>query len=150
MTATDKLVENHLAHFGIKGMKWGVRRKRGSDGRVGGDSSDSSSESSGTSSGSKGGKTKAKKVKVGDLSDAELREAVNRMNLEKQYKQLAAEKAAATQSVGSKATKFIIDSGVSIATSQGKRAANAYVGHLIDQQLKSKGINTGKKKKKKK
>lgn len=26
--------EDFLAHYGVKGMKWGVRRKRGSDGRV--------------------------------------------------------------------------------------------------------------------
>lgn len=28
--------EEFLAHYGVKGMKWGVRRKRGADGRVSG------------------------------------------------------------------------------------------------------------------
>lgn len=32
---TELTYENYLAHHGIKGMRWGVRRKEGSDGTVG-------------------------------------------------------------------------------------------------------------------
>lgn len=32
--ATNDAIKEHLAHYGVKGMKWGIRRKRGSDGRV--------------------------------------------------------------------------------------------------------------------
>lgn len=151
MPDTAQMVEQHLAHFGIKGMKWGVRRKRGPDGRVqGGDSSNSSSDTSKPKkSRRKGGKSQAKKVKVGDLSDVELKEAVARMQLEKQYKQLVAEQNAAQLTRGQKLTKAVISSGTDIAASQSKRAANAYVGHLVDQQMKKAGINSKKKKKKK-
>lgn len=56
-----------LAHYGVKGMKWGVRRKRGSDGKA----------SAGT-----------EKPKAKDLSDDELRKAVSRMQMERQYNDL--------------------------------------------------------------
>lgn len=31
---SDKIPDDVLAHYGIKGMKWGVTRQRGSNGRV--------------------------------------------------------------------------------------------------------------------
>ena len=34
---TELTYDNYLAHYGIKGMRWGVRRKTGSDGTVTGD-----------------------------------------------------------------------------------------------------------------
>jgi len=52
-----------LAHFGVKGMRWGVRRQRGSDGRV-------------------------KRAKASSLSDEELRNTVKRMQLERNYRDL--------------------------------------------------------------
>ena len=130
--------DNILAHHGIKGMRWGIRRPRGADGTVGG--SGSSSKSSKTVEIAKKGargfgkaslatgkgaykagratakvtykgaskanqfrkaqkakkelkeslnqKTKTKGVNVKNLSDQELRDFVNRLNLEKQYLQL--------------------------------------------------------------
>jgi hypothetical protein len=63
-TMTGDLV---LEHYGIKGMKWGVRRSRSelSEGRAG------------------LGRAKAK-----DLSDDDLKKAVSRMNMEQQYNKM--------------------------------------------------------------
>jgi hypothetical protein len=60
----DELV---LEHYGIKGMRWGVRRSRSelSEGRAG------------------LGRAKAK-----DLSDDDLKKAVSRMNMEQQYNKM--------------------------------------------------------------
>lgn len=56
-----------LEHYGVKGMKWGVRRNRSSSPkRSGGDP----------------------KKGIKSLSDAELQRRVNRLNLEKQYSSL--------------------------------------------------------------
>ena len=99
-----------LAHYGIKGMRWGVRRKRGKGGRVEGGSS-SKSESS--------------KPK----SDAELREAVNRMQLQKQYKDL---NAALNPKKESKAVKMATQIMTNVATQQGTRILNNQVGNLLD------------------
>jgi hypothetical protein len=63
-TMTGELI---LEHFGVKGMKWGVRRSR-------------KELSAGRSS---LGKAKAK-----DMSDDDLKRAVNRMNMEQQYNRM--------------------------------------------------------------
>lgn len=81
-----------LYHFGIKGMKWGIRRFQNKNGSLtaagkkryqkGEQASDEKTPSSSGSSRSKS---------ISELSDAELRTRINRLNLEKQYKQLISE-----------------------------------------------------------
>jgi hypothetical protein len=61
-------VDNFLAHYGKKGMKWGVKK-----------ASVSQEHSS---------VKKLRKSKAKSLTDAELKQAIGRMNLEKQYKDL--------------------------------------------------------------
>lgn len=61
---------NYLAHYGILGMKWGVRRKSRTP------SADSA-------------KVKAiRKKKIDEMSNQDLRDANTRLQLESQYKQL--------------------------------------------------------------
>ena len=60
------ITEDFIAHFGVRGMKWGIRKK----------------------SSSKGKSTKGKSKKVSDMSDEELRKKVGRLSMEKQYKTL--------------------------------------------------------------
>lgn len=66
--------EDFLQHFGVKGMKWGVRR---------------SVPASSDAQKSLDVRAKAKSGKVKSLSNAELQLAINRMNLEQQFKRLA-------------------------------------------------------------
>lgn len=73
--------EAFLAHYGILGMKWGVRRPVGPDGRV--------LRGSAARKYKKEQKVTAKyEKKVSSLSDKELRERINRLNMEKQYETL--------------------------------------------------------------
>lgn len=78
---------NHIQHHGILGMKWGVRRYQNRDGSL-------------TTAGKKRRRSlssedyhedykKAHTPKsVKTMSDAELRNRINRLNMEKQYSQL--------------------------------------------------------------
>lgn len=79
---SDVGVDNFLAHFGIRGMKWGVRRAEGSDGTV--------------STGVKEGKVsdaaqahaiaaKAKSQGLDSLSNVEMKALITRLKLETQY-----------------------------------------------------------------
>lgn len=94
-----------LQHYGIKGMRWGVRRKEGADGRVAKSNQVKSrsgspillDEGSGQYKTARGTpvaadavvararQAQAKAQGSDSLSTKELQELVNRMNLEKQY-----------------------------------------------------------------
>ena len=70
-------MKQEIKHFGIPGMKWGVRRNRkGSSARTSRESSDSKRARS------------LKKKKVSELSNDELRKLNDRLQLEKNYKSL--------------------------------------------------------------
>jgi hypothetical protein len=69
-------VEDFLQHFGVKGMKWGQHRK-------------SKLPASSDAQKSLDIRAKAKTNKAKSLTNAELQLAINRMNLEQQFKRLA-------------------------------------------------------------
>ena len=81
----DQTLDDILAHYGVKGMKWGVRRRR-DDG--GGKSSAPKHKVSDDAQAAKDFKTRAKSGGTDTLSNKELQHLVNRMNLEQQYSRL--------------------------------------------------------------
>lgn len=76
---------SELKHWGILGMKWGVRRYRNRDGTLTKAGKRRYSADKAT-----GGST-PKPKKAYEMTDDELRKAISRMQLEKQYIQLANE-----------------------------------------------------------
>lgn len=91
-----------LIHYGVKGMRWGVRTK--------GRTSESSSDNTKSAKKTK----KAAKPDVKKLSDQELRDRLSRLNMEKQYRDLVG-----TQPVfnGRKAvTSILQNSGTAVGT----------------------------------
>ena len=62
-----RMGHSELMHFGVKGMKWGVRKKRIKDAKRW---------------------TSKKQAKIDGMSDDQLKKANNRLRLEKEYKQL--------------------------------------------------------------
>lgn len=119
-------MEYRLYHHGIKGQKWGVRRFRNPDGTL-------------TPAGKKRAKTlsdsarvkQIRKKKISQMSNEELRDANNRLQLERQYKDLTKKK-----SVGKKAVQtFVATAGTIVAVETAfktyKRVGEAVVKKMI-------------------
>lgn len=77
-------VDNFLAHYGVKGMRWGNRNV----------SKEPASKDAQTALDLR---ARAKTSKVKALSNKELQDAINRMNLEQQFKRLATNEKPAVQ-----------------------------------------------------
>ena len=107
--------EDFLDHYGTKGMKWGVRRRRNERNRAK------------TFGGDKSTKKNAK-----DLSDQELRDILNRMQMERQYKQLSN---SGRTSAGKEFAKSIV---LNIARQQISNAANAGINAGIRKAMNKK------------
>lgn len=120
------IVNGELYHWGIKGMKWGVRRYQNPDGTL-------------TPAGKKryGGEEihedykrvhDGKSVKV--MSDKELRERNNRLNMEQQYAQMTKKK-----SQGKKIVQGVIATAGTLAALEGASKTYAKYGRKIVEGL---------------
>lgn len=111
--------ENALAHYGIKGMRWGVRRTDKQIARAA--SADHNTASA--------ARDKARKGGVKTLSNAELKTLVERMNLEQQYAKVV------PPSTGAKFTraggKFVGDVMLNVGKQQATRIANDQATKLL-------------------
>lgn len=106
-----------LYHFGIKGMKWGIRRYQNKDGSLTAAGKKRYSESEGekketstkTSTSTTERSSTSRPKTVSEMNDTELRERVNRLNLEKQYRRLMEESASNDSQQVSAGKKFVKD-----------------------------------------
>ena len=104
-------MSNELTHYGVLGMRWGRRKGTTS-------SQDKTSDDHKR-------KVSLKKKKLSELTNAELRELTNRMQLEKQYKDLNR----SNVSAGRKVVKDIVGGAA-------KQTASNYISKYM-----SKGID---------
>jgi hypothetical protein len=91
-------LDDDLAHAGVKGMRWGVRKDRSENG---------------TPRLSRKDAAKAKKEEVKGLSDDELRRRINRIQMEKQYSQLTTPQTSKGKQI---AQEIILNTGKQLAS----------------------------------
>ena len=91
----DRILFSHeLMHHGVKGMKWGVRKDRSISGRSIGKAAKSAASSvtnrAKNITGSRSSKAlkAARKKNIDEMSNQELQEVINRLNLERNYRSL--------------------------------------------------------------
>lgn len=122
------MTENELLHYGVLGMKWGVKKARKSSDTVdetrkksntqNSNTQKSNTQNSNTKQQSKKFVTKKQKRKqimedLNSMSDKELRERLNRMQMEQQYiRMMTPEKSAAKKQV----EQFLINEGRNLAS----------------------------------
>jgi hypothetical protein len=101
----DREFEAILAHYGVKGQKWGVIRKGRQAAKA------------------KAKQNEVKKAAAKKLSDAELKKAVARMELERNYNRLMKERADAERSSLKRGTDWV----AGVMGKAGQNAIRSYI-----------------------
>lgn len=76
-------MSDYISHYGIKGMRWGIRRYQNKDGSLTQEGKRRYNKSEDAEE-----VERIRKKKISEMSNKELETAVRRMNLERQYKDL--------------------------------------------------------------
>lgn len=111
------MVDDVLTHFGIPGMRWGRRKARSAAPKKPPVRKPPTPDEL---------PVPKKKIRTNDLSDADLRTAIARIQMEKQYAQLTAKK----KSVGRKVVEEVL-------LNAGKQVATTYVAKYMDKGVAS-------------
>lgn len=133
---------SELYHYGIVGMKWGVRRYQNPDGSL---------TAAGQARYTYNERKKSLK-NVSNMSDDEIKKSVNRMNLEKQYRRATKENLKDTKedmnsglkTAGKVAAAAAIGTGAVLLTKKALKSANSYnnisktISNLSTKELASK------------
>ena len=126
-------MNNNLQHHGIKGQKWGVRRFQNKDGSLtlAGRKRQKQNDGPIHEDHSKSHDTKS----VKSMSDKELRDRINRLNMERQYAQLTATE----KSMGKKmVSEVLLNVGRELAKEYLKNYAKKSIEEALKRSVKGK------------
>ena len=124
-------MNNNLQHHGIKGQKWGIRRFQNKDGSLTPAGRKRQKQDNGPihEDYSKSHDTKS----VKSMSDKELRDRINRLNMERQYAQLTATE----KSIGRKiVSEVLLNVGKELAKDYLKNYAKKGIEELLKRKVK--------------
>ena len=109
----EKDSDSDIMHFGVLGMKWGVRRKKNSVSRK-----EQKKRANKKTSRDYNETEFLRKRKVKSLSNAQLKKAIARMQLEKQYKDLSKNDKNKLQKFGEKFLKDLMTSSTQVVVNE--------------------------------
>jgi len=114
MTLEKETGKNFIEHFGVKGMRWGVSRSKAAIAKDGGGDKGESNKAKAPAAkkASTAGNSRNPKKSVSEMSDKELKDYVNRLNMEQQYSRMQ------PTPMTKRAAKFATDILVGVAKQQ--------------------------------
>jgi hypothetical protein len=115
------IMRRYLEHYGVKGMKWGVRRKRT-------DREPASSDATRATELSVRARVSGSRA----LSNTELRTAIERMNLERQYEQVR------PRTKSENVRRWVANTLLGIGKDQANQLARNYAAEQVKEALKRK------------
>ena len=135
-------MEYELYHWGIKGMKWGIRRFQNKDGSL--TSAGRKRYSDGSDGSYGGGKTKAPKAKsTKDMTDDELRTRINRLQLEKNALDLEKQVSSLSPQKVAKGQGFVQKIGKEVIAPALLNAGRTQLTNFLNDRLsKALGLNS--------
>lgn len=144
------MATNELIHYGVRGMKWGVRRYQNKDGSLtaagrkrysdGGDIKKAPAKAK-TSKGKVSSSKAPKKKTIADMSDDELNRAVRRFQLEQQYRNLNPQKVSTGKRFAQRVMKNVVVPAVENAA---RNALQNAVQDALNNALKTKDRDKNK------
>lgn len=120
-------MNTELMHYGVKGMKWGVRRSRPQ--RATTRKSNTTAEKRTTGKVAAQTKSKPKPKKASEMTDSELDAMVKRMRLEAEYNRLRPKEVSIGKSIVDKILKDVV---VPAATEVGKNELKKFMESTLD------------------
>ena len=124
-------MNNNLQHHGIKGQKWGIRRFQNKDGSLTPAGRKRQKQNDGPIHEDYSKSHDSKSVK--SMSDKELRDRINRLNMERQYAQLTATE----KSIGRKiVSEVLLNVGKELAKEYLKNYAKKGIEELLKRKVK--------------